>query len=71
ESDVYAFVCVCYEIFTEKIPFFEVGDHAVMWHVVRGDLPRKFLSISDDVWRLMGECWGTEPEKRPMAKQIV
>jgi hypothetical protein len=40
-------------------------------HVVNGNLPQKLSSISDDVWPLMEECWGTEPGKRPMAQQIV
>ncbi|KAJ7933117.1 kinase-like domain-containing protein, partial [Mycena leptocephala] len=70
-SDVYAFACVCYEIFTGKIPFFEVSEHAVVMHVVNGNLPQKLSSISDAVWPLMEECWGTEPGKRPMAQQIV
>ncbi|KAJ7824952.1 kinase-like domain-containing protein [Mycena olivaceomarginata] len=55
-------VCLC---------LLRVAEPAVMWHVFSGNLPQKLPSISDDVWPLMQECWGTEPEKRPIAKQIV
>ncbi|KAJ7983208.1 kinase-like domain-containing protein [Mycena polygramma] len=71
-SDVYAFACVCYEIFTEKVPFFEVADYAIPWQVGQGGrFPQKLPTISDDVWPLMEDCWATEPANRPTANQIV
>ncbi|KAJ7731353.1 kinase-like domain-containing protein, partial [Mycena metata] len=70
-SDVYAFACVCYEIFTEKVPFFELTDYAVVLHVHKCNIPQKLSGIPDDIWPLMEECWETEPGKRPMAKDIV
>ncbi|KAJ6553397.1 kinase-like domain-containing protein, partial [Mycena capillaripes] len=69
-SDMYAFACVCYEIFTEKVPFFEVAEPAVVWHVHSGNIPQRLPSIPDNVWSLMEDCWGPEPGKRPMAKDI-
>ncbi|KAJ7698157.1 kinase-like domain-containing protein [Mycena metata] len=70
-SDVYAFACVYYEIFTEKVPFFEVAESAVVWHVHSGNIPRKLPSIPDNLWPLMEECWRPEPGKRPLVKDIV
>ncbi|KAF7339002.1 hypothetical protein MVEN_01976400 [Mycena venus] len=71
ESDVYAFAGVCYEIFTGEIPFFEVSERALLWHILSGNIPQKSPCISDDIWAHMEECWDTDPEKRPVAKDIV
>jgi hypothetical protein len=56
---------------TGKIPFFEVNDRTIVWHILSNNIPQKSTSISDDVWALMEECWHTDPEKRPSAKDIV
>ncbi|KAF7337163.1 Adenylate cyclase [Mycena venus] len=71
-SDVYAFSCVCYEIFTGDIPFRDsANDCAVIWTVMQGQRPRRSLSVPDSVWDLMEECWKANPEARPAAKQMV
>ncbi|KAJ6526937.1 hypothetical protein DFH09DRAFT_1187168 [Mycena vulgaris] len=71
-SDVYAFACVCYEIFTGNHPFHElVNDVAVMYQVMQGSRPKQQSSIPDEVWNLMVECWKPEPEQRPSADEIV
>ncbi|KAJ7815920.1 kinase-like domain-containing protein [Mycena leptocephala] len=71
-SDVYAFSCVCYEIFTGDLPFCDLPkDSAVMFKVIEGQRPRRSLSIPNDVWDLMEECWKEDPAARPSAKRIV
>ncbi|KAJ6592918.1 kinase-like domain-containing protein, partial [Mycena capillaripes] len=71
-SDVYAFSCICYEIFTGDLPFCDLNnDGAVMFQVMQGQRPTRSLSIPDNVWDLMEECWKADPEARPSAKQIV
>ncbi|KAJ6573538.1 kinase-like domain-containing protein, partial [Mycena vulgaris] len=41
-SDVYAFSCVCYEIFTGRVPFQELtNDMAVMFQVIQGSRPTR------------------------------
>ncbi|KAF7359860.1 hypothetical protein MVEN_00711400 [Mycena venus] len=71
-SDVYAFSCVCYEIFTGDLPFCELAkDGAVILKVMQGQRPRRSLSIPDNVWDLMEECWKADPEARPSAQRIV
>ncbi|KAJ7839002.1 hypothetical protein B0H14DRAFT_3869860 [Mycena olivaceomarginata] len=71
-SDVYAFSCVCYEIFTGDLPFFDLTkDGAVILKVMQGQRPSRSLSVPDNVWDLMEECWKADPEARPSAKQIV
>ncbi|KAF8068001.1 kinase-like domain-containing protein [Lyophyllum atratum] len=80
-SDVYAFSCVCYEIFTGNIPFFEVPrDSAVMLKVKAGARPSRppVLSpawaswgLTDIIWALMRACWNTDPNQRPTIQSIV
>ncbi|KAJ6594696.1 kinase-like domain-containing protein [Mycena capillaripes] len=72
-SDVYAFSCVCYEIFTGNLPFCELpSDVAVMYQVtMHGQRPKRSSGIPDDVWTLMTECWNEVPRERLSAEQIV
>ncbi|KAF7290843.1 hypothetical protein MIND_01325500 [Mycena indigotica] len=71
-SDVYAFACVCYEIFTGNIPFFELTtDIAVMFQVIQGNRPDRPNTIPDALWKLMEECWAANPSDRPTTTQLV
>ncbi|KAJ7714230.1 kinase-like domain-containing protein [Mycena olivaceomarginata] len=71
-SDVYAFSCVCYEIFTGDLPFCDFPtDGAVLFQVLQGQRPRRSPSIPNDVWNLMVECWEETPAERPSAEGIV
>ncbi|KAF8207980.1 hypothetical protein K438DRAFT_1814757 [Mycena galopus ATCC 62051] len=71
-SDVYAFACVCYEIFTDTLPFHELSaDIAVMWKVMHGERPQRSPSIPDEIWNLMQDCWKEDPQERLSAEQIV
>ncbi|KAJ7057682.1 kinase-like domain-containing protein, partial [Mycena amicta] len=72
-SDVYAFGCVCYEIFTGYVPFWEITkDVAVMFQVLQGKRPKHTpANTPEEVWRLMEQCWTEDPNKRPSARQVV
>ncbi|KAJ7633427.1 hypothetical protein DFH06DRAFT_692077 [Mycena polygramma] len=71
-SDVYAFSCVCYEVFTGNVPFHDLPtDVAVMYQVMHGQRPGHSSSIPDDIWTLMTECWAQDPQDRLLAEQIV
>ncbi|KAF8184521.1 kinase-like domain-containing protein [Mycena galopus ATCC 62051] len=76
-SDVYAFGCVCYEVLTGNVPFFEVrNDMAVIIAVAGGRRPSRTQSCTgtvalDNLWNLIQDCWKHNPDERPTAGQIV
>ncbi|KAK7049962.1 Rho guanine nucleotide exchange factor [Paramarasmius palmivorus] len=69
ESDIYAFGCVCYEIYTGLRPFYELRvDAAVILEVVNGKRPSRpahVCELDDDIWALMNQCWVADPSSRP------
>ncbi|KAK1236027.1 Rho guanine nucleotide exchange factor, partial [Marasmius sp. AFHP31] len=75
ESDVYAFGCVCYEIFTGLLPLHELkNDGAVICGVASGTRPSRpevLANPPDAVWDMMEVCWKADPAARPTAATIV
>ncbi|KAF9256685.1 kinase-like protein, partial [Marasmius fiardii PR-910] len=73
-SDIYAFGCVCYEIFSGSVPWKDLKEDAqvIMAVVVREErLPRpESSSLNDEMWNIMTECWNHVPETRPSASDI-
>ncbi|THU80533.1 kinase-like protein [Dendrothele bispora CBS 962.96] len=74
-SDVYAFACVCYEIFTGLLPFHELKDSAVILKVIRGQRPNRpdntvHRQLSNSMWTIIQQCWNQEPDNRPEANVL-
>ncbi|TDL20548.1 kinase-like protein [Rickenella mellea] len=79
KSDVYAFACVCLEVFTGEVPFSNLRDGAVIMAVaVRDERPPRppepatTRGLDDSYWSLMESCWVTQPaERRSMDTVMV
>ncbi|KAF8996202.1 kinase-like domain-containing protein [Cyathus striatus] len=84
ESDVYAFACVCYELFTGKVPFYEISrDAAVTLRISRGEKPSQpdlksrypdsvfYRGLTEEIWSIMQDCWRREPAERPNINEAL
>ncbi|KAF9256241.1 kinase-like protein, partial [Marasmius fiardii PR-910] len=75
-SDVYAYGCVCYEIFTGKVPLYEYRELTVVLAVLverkQPSYPKEPIdALTDEIWNIMTSCWNPEPEDRPTAARIL
>ncbi|KAG5652037.1 hypothetical protein H0H81_006528 [Sphagnurus paluster] len=84
-SDVYAWSCVCYEIFTGKVPFYNIANtntaagqiiHAVMSGkkpLMRGMEKKLWVEwgLTHQIWALMDECWNKNPDLRPDIQTVL
>ncbi|KAL5522142.1 hypothetical protein ACEPAF_1999 [Sanghuangporus sanghuang] len=75
KSDVYAFSCVCFEIFSGTVPFADLNDGAVVTEVAVDDnrpgWPEQHRGLTVNVWELMQRCWKTQPVDRPDMPVVV
>ncbi|KAK1230559.1 Rho guanine nucleotide exchange factor [Marasmius sp. AFHP31] len=72
ESDVYSYGCLAYEVFTGRLPLYQVKPNALLLRIMNGARPERptdipNLQLSDELWTVMEECWKTEPPERPCA----
>ncbi|KAF9443098.1 kinase-like protein [Macrolepiota fuliginosa MF-IS2] len=82
ESDMYAFGCVCYQIVTGKVPFYELdAQYAVFREIDKGGMPTKptedalgtcqARGLTQHIWPFITSCWRKDPGKRPTAREIL
>jgi len=72
-SDVFAFACVCYEIFSSKYPLDEIkNDNQIPLAVTNGrrssrpaDMTSGIRGLNDVMWNLMENSWANKPTDRP------
>ncbi|KAK7438607.1 hypothetical protein VKT23_017941 [Stygiomarasmius scandens] len=75
KTDVYAFGCVCFELYTGRSPFSEFAhDTAVMLKVVKGERPKRPTGeneMEDELWDVVDRCWKQEHQERQTAAELV
>ncbi|KAG5650515.1 hypothetical protein H0H81_011961 [Sphagnurus paluster] len=78
--DIYAWSCICLEIFTGTVPFAHIKqDTKVLLEVANGASPPLpedsepyiSLGLSPIMRQLMSNCWERDPSQRPDAKAIL
>ncbi|KAJ8079686.1 hypothetical protein PM082_016507 [Marasmius tenuissimus] len=70
-SDMYAFGCVCVELYTGRPPFADVAhDLHVLTKVYGGERPARPPRMSEDLWLLVNRCWNRHNEERPSARDV-
>ncbi|KAH8091023.1 kinase-like domain-containing protein [Cristinia sonorae] len=76
QSDIYAFACVLYELYTSKVPFDGLRNFHAGRLVINGQRP-PHPNGSDDratdemIWSLITSCWAQKPSHRPPADRVV
>ncbi|KAF9449296.1 kinase-like protein [Macrolepiota fuliginosa MF-IS2] len=78
ESDIWSFSCVCYEVFTRKVPFYQYHRDPVVMHVLmKGiEVPTRpashgLDSVDDSMWDIMKKCWNYTPKERPACSELL
>lgn len=77
-SDIYSLAMVMWEVFTGRLPFYQMHrDSIVVIQVVLRDLRPKrptratTLGLSDTVWTLMEKCWSRGAKARPQIQTVL
>lgn len=79
-TDIYAWSCICLEIFTGHAPFHKLTqDYLVIRKVSEGarpglpenEEPYISMGLSSGMRRLMNDCWEHDPRKRPDCSQVL
>ncbi|KAH7906828.1 kinase-like domain-containing protein [Hygrophoropsis aurantiaca] len=72
-TDVYAFGCVCYEIFNGKPPFSDLSTYKARLAIKESRIPPRptHPDLDETVWMLILKCLRGDPESRPSMSEIA
>jgi hypothetical protein len=70
-SDCYALGMVIYETISGNLPFHEDTDLAVFVKVLEGERPPRGAKFREGLWRMLEQCWGSQPSNRPTIEDVL
>jgi len=71
-TDVFAFACLCVELYTGDVPFSSIEDGIqVMYQIAQGQRPIQPTDMPDELWKVVVRCWAHVPSERPTMFQVV
>ncbi|KAF7331196.1 Kinase-like protein [Mycena sanguinolenta] len=70
-TDVYAFGCVCVELYTTRPPFSDVSETAALLKVLNGERPERPPAMSDMLWENVKRFWAQTHAARPSTQSVV
>ncbi|KAJ7468550.1 kinase-like domain-containing protein [Mycena latifolia] len=73
-TDIYAFGCVCVELYTGRPPLSEMSEAAALLAVINGERaerPSGTPAMSDVLWKQVTACWAENPAARPTTELVV
>ncbi|KAJ8079869.1 hypothetical protein PM082_016694 [Marasmius tenuissimus] len=72
-SDIYAYACVCVEVYTGNAPFADIRNEGqVITQILQGARPpRPEKMTSDSLWKIVKHCWQVDKDARPKSRKVV
>jgi serine/threonine protein kinase len=70
-SDCYALGMVIYETISGNLPFHKHSDLTVFLKVVEGERPPRGVNFRKGLWRMLEQCWGSQPNHRPTIEDVL
>jgi len=70
-SDVWAFGCLCVELYTGKPPYPEIPHEAMVTRrVMDGDRPSRPFEMRESLWTIVNDCWGSKSQRITMSAVV-
>ncbi|KAF7373453.1 Kinase-like protein [Mycena sanguinolenta] len=73
-TDVYAFGCVCLELYTGRPPFADLREPTALLKIMNNERPQRPVGppvVSDTLWSHISAWWADDPRVRPGTQLVV
>ncbi|KAJ6486751.1 kinase-like domain-containing protein [Mycena sanguinolenta] len=70
-SDVYAYACVCLELYTRNPPFSHLREIAASLRAIQGERPEQPPAMPTALWQLVTAAWAQDFRARPSLHNIA